>query len=35
MAKRKQTDWVMVVGRVVLWTTFLVGMTIVMKGLLK
>jgi hypothetical protein len=33
--KRKDIDWVMVVGRVVLWTLFLVGMTIVMKGLLK
>lgn len=33
MAKRKQIDWVMVVGRLVLWTLFLVGMTYVMKGL--
>lgn len=33
MAKRKQIDWVMVVGRLVLWTTFLIGMTYVMKGL--
>ena len=33
MAKRKGIDWVMVVGRLVLWTTFLIGMTYVMKGL--
>lgn len=33
MAKRKQIDWVMVCGRIVLWTLFLVGMTYVMKGL--
>lgn len=33
--KRKQIDWVMVCGRIVLWTTFLIGMTYVMKGLLK
>ena len=31
--KRKQIDWVMVCGRIVLWTLFFIGATYVMKGL--